>query len=95
MKAAATPPAAAIARLWQPELRGPARRGGAGKSRQHSRNLEPSQIPTPPGALVWCVHCYQVLGSARTRRRRLDLERAHNCPEKLQAGLPASPPPYN
>jgi len=95
MKNAATPSAASIARLRQPEFRCPARRGGAGKPRHLSRNVEPSQIPTPPGALVWCVHCYQLLGSARTRRRRLDLERAHNCPEKRLAKLPASPPPYN
>jgi len=95
MKNAATPPAASIARLRQPELRGPTRRGGAGKLRHHGHNIEPPQFPTPPGALVWCVHCYQVLGSARTRRRRRDLERAHTCPEKLLANLPASPPPYN
>jgi hypothetical protein len=44
--------------------------------------------PDPSAAPNWCVHCYQVLKSVRARR-------AHRCPEKLLAGGPSSPAPYN
>jgi hypothetical protein len=86
MKTAAALDIASTACLRQ----SPAKRRAAGKSRPVR-----CDGPGPPGALVWCVHCYQILGIVGSRRQRLKLERVHHCSDQLLAKLPASPPPYN
>lgn len=89
MKKAAALPAASDARLRQP---------GPGKPRDRSAARKSGPVRCGPGsreALIWCVHCYEVLGYVRSRRQRANLERVHLCSGKQSAKLPASPPPYN
>jgi hypothetical protein len=46
-----------------------------------------------PGA--FCIHCFRSLGVIRDASQRAKAEAGHQCPEKLQAMQPATPPPYN
>jgi hypothetical protein len=80
MKMAAALPPASTACLRQPPDPNTAR-----KSRLVRGDLVRGD---PRGEPIWCVHCYQLLASAGSRR-------SHRCPQKLLAKLPASPPPYN
>jgi hypothetical protein len=94
MRKTAALPDAPPAGLRQADSGGPRRRTG-GKSRRVCRDDRPAQGPNPPGALVWCIHCYQVLGEAQTRQERIGLESAHFCQEKQLARQPESPPPFH
>jgi hypothetical protein len=83
MKTAAAFPVAPDARMRKPGPRTPSKRRSSGKNRPTC-----GDAPDRSAAPTWCVHCYQVLRNVRAQR-------AHRCPEKVLAKLPASPPPYN
>ena len=50
---------------------------------------------TKPSPDAFCIHCYRSLGVIRDASQRARAEAQHQCPEKLQAKQPATPPPYN
>lgn len=55
----------------------------------------PPEPAHPPGGLVSCIHCFQILGRETAVTPREALMASHTCPESILAKLPAAPPPYN
>jgi hypothetical protein len=47
------------------------------------------------GPDTFCVHCFHSLGATRNASQMAKVTAQHQCPEKLQAMQPATPPPYN
>lgn len=45
--------------------------------------------------LLWCPHCYEMLGKVRSRGKAPGRTQPRGSAEELMARLPASPPPYN
>ncbi len=56
---------------------------------------QPSKFAHPLGTVVFCVHCFQTIGTESTITSRESLLANHNCAESLLAKQPAAPPPYN
>lgn len=61
----------------------------------HSHGQQPPELVRPLGTIVFCIHCFQTLGTEGATTTREDLLRTHKCFESLQAKLPAAPAPYN
>ena len=49
----------------------------------------------PFGTLVFCIHCFETLGTDTPKTPRAMLLAKHSCVESLLAKQPAAPPPYN
>lgn len=47
------------------------------------------------GTVVFCIHCFQTLGTESITNTREILLANHKCAESKLAKLPAAPPPYN
>ncbi len=45
--------------------------------------------------VVVCMYCFQTIGTLGARAKRATLEARHLCSEKVLAGQPAAPVPYN
>lgn len=54
-----------------------------------------SKSAHPLGTLVFCIHCFQTLGSDTPKTPRAMLLAKHSCVESLLAKQPAAPPPFN
>jgi len=54
-----------------------------------------SKLAHPIGTVVFCIHCFQTLGTESGKTTRDALLAKHQCAESLLAKQPAAPPPYN
>lgn len=64
--------------------------------RFHSPHQQhPRGTAHPLGTVVFCVHCFQTLGTESAKTPRAMLLAEHKCAESMLAKQPAAPPPYN
>jgi hypothetical protein len=55
----------------------------------------PPKPAKPDGRIVWCIHCFRILGRESSAISRTNLLADHTCIESRMAKEPAAPPPYN
>lgn len=53
------------------------------------------RLAHPLGTVVYCVHCFQTLGTDTAATPRKVLVARHTCVENVLLKQPAAPPPYN
>lgn len=54
-----------------------------------------SRFAHPVGQIVFCIHCFQTLGTDTPATPREALLAEHTCVERVLSKQPAAPPPYN
>ncbi|WP_158748453.1 hypothetical protein [Acidobacterium sp. S8] len=59
------------------------------------QKLLPARIQISRNRLTICVHCFQVIGRAKTPAETRLLEAQHVCKEKLDDQRPAAALPFN
>lgn len=60
-----------------------------------SHNLHLPRLVHPLGTVVFCIHCFQTLGTDTPATPRKLLLARHSCIESQLSKQPAAPPPYN
>ena len=65
---------------------------------RHQHNLHEQHLPRlahPLGTIVFCVQCFQTLGTETAASPRAILLARHRCIEIMLSKEPAAPPPYS